>query len=115
LNEVARMIDAEDSDLFDVLSYIRFASAPITRKERVATHSSLIFSRYTGKQREFLDFVLDQYVREGVGELDHAKLPQLLELKYHGVHDAVKELCSVSDIASLFTGFQQHLYEPEAA
>jgi type I restriction enzyme, R subunit len=115
LTEVARMIDAEDSDLFDVLSYIRFASAPISRKERVATHSSLIFSRCTGKQRDFLDFVLDQYVRQGVGELDDAKLPQLLELKYHAVNDAVAELGSVGDIRDLFTGFQRHLYEPEAA
>jgi type I restriction enzyme, R subunit len=115
LNEVARMIDAEDSDLFDVLSYIRFASAPITRKERVATHSSLIFSRYTGKQREFLDFVLDQYVRQGVGELDDRKLPQLIELKYHAVSDAVAELGSPGEIRELFTGFQRHLYEPEVA
>jgi type I restriction enzyme, R subunit len=115
LNEVARMIDAEDSDLFDVLSYIRFASAPITRKERVATHSSLIFSRYTGKQREFLDFVLDQYVREGVGELDGSKLPHLIDLKYRALDDATAELGSVSDIRELFTGFQRHLYEPEAA
>jgi type I restriction enzyme, R subunit len=115
LNEVARMIDAEDSDLFDVLSYVRFASAPITRKERVATHSSLIFSRYTGKQREFLDFVLDQYVRQGVGELDDRKLPQLIELKYHAVSDAVAELGSPGEIRELFTGFQRHLYEPEAA
>jgi type I restriction enzyme R subunit len=115
LADVATMIDAEDSDPYDVLAYVRFASAPISRRERVATHKGLIFSRYTGRQRAFLDFVLDQYVREGVGELDQAKLPQLLELKYHGVNDAVAELGSVGEISSLFTGFQQHLYEPGAA
>ena len=109
------MIDAEDSDLFDVLAYIRFASPPITRSERVATHEPLIFSRYTGKQREFLDFVLGQYVQVGVEELDQAKLPHLLDLKYHGVEDAVAELGSVGEIAALFTGFQRHLYGSEAA
>ena len=35
LAEIRRMINAEKSDLFDVLAYIAFALAPITRKERV--------------------------------------------------------------------------------
>jgi type I restriction enzyme, R subunit len=54
--------------------------------------------------------VLDQYIKEGVGELDSDKLPQLLELKYHDLHDAVAELGKVNDIRSIFIGFQQHLY-----
>jgi type I restriction enzyme R subunit len=115
LSEVARMVDAEDSDLFDVLAYVRFASPPISRHERVATHEALIFSRYTGKQRQFLDFVLNQYIRVGVEELDQAKLPHLLDLKYHGVEDALSELGSIGEIAALFTGFQKHLYESDAA
>jgi type I restriction enzyme R subunit len=115
LANVAALIDAEDSDLYDVLAYVRFASAPITRHERVATHEALIFSRYTGKQREFLDFVLNQYIRVGVEELDQEKLPHLLDLKYHGVEDALAELGSIGEIADLFTGFQKHLYESDAA
>ena len=70
------MIDAEKSDLFDVLAYIAFALAPITRQERVETHRERIFSDYDEKLQAFLDFVLAQYVKEGVGELDSAKLPQ---------------------------------------
>jgi len=115
LKNVAAIIDAADSDLYDVLAYVRFASVPITRSERVATHQALIFSRYTEKQRAFLDFVLDQYVREGVGELDRGKLPQLIQLKYHAVRDAVAELGSTSEITTLFTEFQPYLYEPANA
>jgi type I restriction enzyme R subunit len=33
LSEIRRMIDAEKSDLYDVLAYIAFALAPITREE----------------------------------------------------------------------------------
>jgi type I restriction enzyme R subunit len=73
----------------------------------------LIFSRYTGKQQEFLDFVLDQYIKEGVGELDRSKLSQLLELKYHAIHDAVRELGSVASISEVFIGFQQYLYSQD--
>ena len=42
--------------------------------------------------------VLEQYIKVGVGKLDRAKLPQLLELKYHAVRDAVAELGNVGSI-----------------
>ena len=113
LTEISRLIDAEKSDLYDVLAYIAYASAPISRRERVLTRKSLIFSQYIGKQQEFLDFVLEQYIKAGVGELDRAKLPQLLELKYHAVRDAVTELGSVANINEVFIGFQHYLYSQD--
>lgn len=113
LTEISRLIDAEKSDLYDVLAYIAHAAKPIIRQERVCVHRDLIFSRYFGKQQEFLDFVLEQYVKEGVGELDRSKLPQLLELKYHAVRDAVGELGSIPSISAIFVEFQQHLYSQD--
>jgi type I restriction enzyme R subunit len=74
-----------------------------------------IFHRYSCKQGEFLNFVLDHYVNLGVGELDQDKLPDLLELKYHSIPDAVAEMGSVADIRNVFIGFQQHLYAPQSA
>ncbi|MCC5662505.1 DEAD/DEAH box helicase family protein [Nostoc sp. CHAB 5784] len=115
LTEISRLIDAEKSDLYDVLAYIAYASPPMSRRERVLAHKSLIFSRYIGKQQEFLDFVLEQYIKAGVGELDRSKLPQLLELKYHAVRDAVEELGSVANISEVFIGFQQYLYSQDMA
>ena len=111
LSEIRRMIDAEKSDLFDVLAYIAFALAPITREERVNTRREQIFSRYDDKLQAFLDFVLFQYVKEGVGELDQAKLPHLLELKYRAVSDAAAQLGGVAQIRDAFIGFQRHLYD----
>ena len=113
LKEISRLIDAEKSDLYDVLTYIAYAAEPISRRERVMSHKALIFSRYFGKQQEFLDFVLDQYIKEGVRELDQEKLPQLLELKYHDLRDAVADLGNVNDIRTVFIGFQQHLYSQD--
>ena len=37
---------------------------------------------FTDKQRAFVDFVLVQYVSQGVDELDAEKLSPLLQLKY---------------------------------
>ena len=62
------------------------------------------------KQNEFLSFILGHYVSEGVGELDQAKLPGLLELKYHSMMDAMDALGSVGEIQNVFIGFQEHLY-----
>jgi type I restriction enzyme R subunit len=111
LSEIRRMIDAEKSDLFDVLAYIAFALSPITREERVDTRREQIFSHYDHKLQAFLDFVLCQYVKEGVGELDQAKLPHLLELKYRAVSDAAAQLGGVAQIRDAFIGFQRHLYD----
>jgi type I restriction enzyme R subunit len=111
LAEISRMINAEKSDLFDVLAYIAFALAPITRSERVETHKNEIFQRYDTKLQLFLDFVLTQYVKQGVGELDQEKLASLLVLKYHSIPDAIDQLGDVPIIRSTFVGFQQYLYE----
>jgi len=114
LSEIRKLISAENSDLFDVLAYIAFALAPVTREERVVEHKDLIYSHYDDKQQAFLDFVLAQYVNQGVQELETEKLPALLELKYEGIHDATEELGEVSQIRELFVGFQRHLFEKEA-
>ena len=110
LGEISRMIDAEKSDPFDVLAYVGFALAPITRSERVNSHKAAILSKYDERLQAFLDFVLAQYVRQGVEELDQEKLPALLQLKYQAVGDAARELGGVQRIRDAFVGFQQQLY-----
>jgi type I restriction enzyme, R subunit len=110
LREIERMIDAEKSDLYDVLAYIAFALAPITRQARADASRPFITAQYDTKLQAFLDFVLSQYVSEGVGELDQAKLPHLLDLKYRAVSDAALELGGVAKIREAFVGFQAHLY-----
>jgi len=113
LTDLKRMVDAENSDLYDVLAYIAFALAPISREERVNSHRSLIHAPYRDKQREFLDFVLEHYIQQGVGELDEEKLPDLIELKYHTIPDAVAVLGQVDGIREMFIYFQEHfMYNP---
>jgi type I restriction enzyme R subunit len=114
MEEIKRMIDAEKSDLFDVLAYVAFANSPLTRQERATVQKKHILDHYDDKQREFLDFVLSQYIKEGEQELDQAKLPSLLELKYQAVSDATEKLGSIASIRDVFIGFQQYLYEQRA-
>ncbi len=104
------LIDAEKSDLFDVLEYVSFAVTPITREARVANAQSRIFALLDNKQKEFLEFVLSKYIESGVEELDQEKLPSLLELKYNAISDAAEILGGVENIRKTFIDFQQHLY-----
>lgn len=111
LDEIGRMINADKSDVFDVLAYIAFALPPITRLDRVQDRRVTIMSGYDPKLQAFLDFVLTQYVQQGVNELDQEKLGSLLVLKYHTIDDATSVLGSVGIIRDAFLGFQRHLYE----
>ncbi len=110
-----KLIDAEKSDLFDVLEYVAFSVKPITREARVAGAQSNIFALLNNKQKEFLEFVLSKYIETGVEELDQEKLPELLTLKYHALDDASRELGDVQEIQSVFLDFQKFLYQRKSA
>ncbi|MBG12012.1 MAG: restriction endonuclease subunit R [Alcanivorax sp.] len=110
LAEVGKLIEAENSDLYDVLAYIAFNHTPITRAERVDSHREAILQGRNYRQQEFLRFILDHYIARGVGELSTDKLPRLVGLKYHSVNDAVPALGTPGEIRAVFVEFQQHLY-----
>jgi type I restriction enzyme R subunit len=112
LGEMQKIIDAEKSDLFDVLAYIAFAKAPVTREDRAASARRQIRTTFDDKQRAFLDFVLSQYVRKGVDELEAEKLAPLITLRYGAIADAIEELGRPEEIREVFVGFQKHLYSP---
>jgi type I restriction enzyme R subunit len=115
LVEMQKIIDAEKSDLFDVLAHVAYALQPITREERASTARKTIGTHFNAKQQAFLDFVLSHYVNEGVGELDQDKLTPLLRLKYHNsLADAVADLGRPEEIGRVFSGFQKYLYQAAA-
>ena len=115
LTEMRKIIDAEKSDLFDVLAHVAYAMPPLTREERAAKARVIITQHFTSRQRVFLDFVLAHYVTIGVGELDQSKLNPLLRLKYRdSISDAVADLGRPEEIGKVFAGFQQYLYQPQA-
>ena len=116
LAEMQTIIDAEKSDLFDVLAHVAYALPPVTREERAAHARVGISTQFSSRQQAFLDFVLSHYVRVGVGELDQEKLTPLLRLKYHdSLDDAVADLGRPDEIGRVFAGFQKYLYQQGAA
>ena len=116
MTEMQKIIDAEKSDLFDVLAHVAYALPPLSREERADKAKVMITTHFNTKQQVFLAFVLSQYVKVGVEELDMAKLSPLLKLKYHNaIADAVADLGQPEEIGRVFAGFQKYLYAGSAA
>ena len=112
LDGMKELIDAKDSDVYDVLRYVAYASEAVSREARVATTTPSIRQAFTdNKQLEFINFILGKYVEDGVAELSPNKMRSLIELKYNTISDAVEELGSPSVIRETFIGFQKYLYE----
>ncbi len=114
LLKLQELINAEDSDLFDVLQYIAYAKETVSRAARVETNKDNIYTLLNAQQREFVSYVLRNYVEVGVDELDVEKLSTVLAAKYGSTHSAQQQLGSVEDIKRTFIEFQKHLYSKSA-
>jgi type I restriction enzyme R subunit len=110
LAAIQAVIDAQNSDLFDVLQYVAYAKPTLTRIERVAASRSRIYQDLDLQQREFIDFVLSQYVDLGVDELQQDRLPQLLAIKYHSQMEGIEALGGTQQARATFIEFQRELY-----
>jgi type I restriction enzyme R subunit len=94
---------------------VAYALPPLTREERATRAKLAMGTRFTTKQQVFLGFVLTQYVKVGVEELDRGKLSPLLKLKYHNaISDAWADLGRPEEVGYIFAGFQKYLYQPGA-
>lgn len=112
LAEMQKIIDADKSDLFDVLAHVAYALSPLTRGERAAKARIVSTQHFSDRLQVFLGFVLSHYEIIGVEELDQAKLTPLLKLKYHdSIADAVADLGKPEEIGNVFSGFQKYLYQ----
>jgi type I restriction enzyme R subunit len=110
LNDLKKVVNAQDSDLFDVLSYIAYHKDIVPRLQR-ASKAKIKISHYDDAKQEFLNFVLEQYVDNGIKELDDKRLKDLLLAKYNEIEDAKNKIGDIKTIRDTFIGFQKYLYE----
>jgi type I restriction enzyme R subunit len=111
-----KLVDMENSDLYDVLEYVFNGDyIAMTRDARAKAAEATIFALLNDQQKEFITFVLSKYIETGVDELDQEKLPILLSNKYQSLEDAKEILGDVANISRLFIEFQEHLYKQHVA
>lgn len=111
LKEIQTLIDAENSDLFDVLEYVAFVKPTVSRIERVLASRIDAKRDLSPNQMDFIHFVLDRYVATGVEELDADKLPDLIKLKYEALQDGLEALGGSEKARETFIDFQKYLYQ----
>jgi type I restriction enzyme, R subunit len=109
LNDMRRLINAPDSDLFDVLAYIRFTSPPKTRSERAAAAQTGL-GNDGAEMHNFMLAVLRAYTTHGEDELALVKLSTLLVARYGTIADAKAKLGDISSIRAAFVDIQRELY-----
>jgi type I restriction enzyme R subunit len=109
LKDIRRIIDAEKSDLMDVLEYIAYATTPIERHER-AERIKDYYNTLSASQKQFVEYLVNAYIRSGVDELRMDKLKTQLELKFGSVPEGISSLGGVPQARQTFREFQQRLY-----
>ena len=110
LDDMRRLIDAQDSDVFDVLAYVRFTMPTKTRIDRANQARDTCLSGYETEMQEFLRAVLTAYEKDGVTELGINRIGTFLNILYGGTADAKKVLGEIPAIRSAFVDVQSALY-----
>ena len=107
LSEVKALVDASDSDLFDVLAYIQFSAKPKTRIERA---DGVSVDEEAEEMEQFLKHILQAYIENGEAELASDSLGSFMEVRYGSVSEGSQKLGDIPSIKSKFIGLQRQIY-----
>ena len=110
LDDIRKLVDAPDSDLFDVLSYILFTNEPKTRHERADNVRSAGITDANGDMKDLLLAILGAYEARGESELATKKLGTFLTARYGSVSEGKAKLGGLPAIKGAFRNMQASLY-----
>lgn len=110
IEDMRWLINAPNSDIFDVLAYVRFTLAPLTGSQRADAARATGLSGYEPEMREFLGYVLRAYEAHGIAELAPIKIADFLCIRYGGTNDAKQHRGTVPAIRDAFVGTQVRLF-----
>ena len=109
LKNIRHIIDAEQSDLLDVLEWVAYNTTPIERKER-AERIKGYEADLSSAQKVFVEYLMNAYIKSGVDELGKDKLKTLLALKFGSVTEGISALGGTPQARQTFKDFQRRLY-----
>ncbi len=110
LDDIRRLVDAADSDLFDVLSYIMFTNPLRTRHERADHVRSDGMTEADGEMKDLLLAILGAYEARGEAELATKKLGTFLTARYGSVSEGKTKLGGLAAVKDAFRAMQATLY-----
>jgi len=107
------IFEADNSDIYDILAHISFNLDIKTRSERVfaVEHSEFIEKHHNEKAKEFLEFILERYKKDGVKELDEDKLGKLVDLSGLGtVREVANNFGGIPEMRDEYFELQREIY-----
>ena len=108
---IRRIMDREDCDLYDILSFLAYHTTPLERAKRVELVRKDYYLKQSEAQQVFLDFLMNQYVQNGYKEFTMDNLPTLVNMKYGTVDDAMQKLnMKLPEIKQSYLEFQRQIY-----
>lgn len=110
LNDIRLLVDAQDSDLFDVLAYILFTTSPKTRHARAEILQEGGLDDFHDEMKTLLLSILNAYVADGESELANSKLVQFLTARYGSVSEGKAALGELTEVKDAFRRMQAGLY-----
>lgn len=110
LDDIRRLVDAADSDLFDVLSYVLFTNEPKTRHERADGVRAEGLRDTDEGLKELLLAILAAYEARGESELATKKLGTFLTARYGSVSEGKAKLGGLDAIKDAYRKMQGTLY-----
>lgn len=110
LDDIRRLVDAHDSDLFDVLSYVLFTNPPKTRHDRADSVREGSLSEADEDMRALLLAILSAYEARGESELATNKLVPFLTSRFGSVGESKAKLGGIPAVRNAFRRMQKELY-----
>nr|WP_108683298.1 type I restriction endonuclease subunit R [Methyloceanibacter sp. wino2] len=110
LDDIRRLVDAADSDLFDVLSYILFTTEPKTRHQRAEQVRKDGVADADGEMKALLLAILAAYEERGEAELATNKLGTFMTARYGSVSEGKERLGGLDMVRDAFRAMQTTLY-----
>ena len=97
--------------MLDVLAYIAYNTTPMERQRRAEILKKQARAKYTAAQQDFVNYIMELYVRNGFKELSSENLPTLINMKYHSATVALKKLdMQPQQMREFYFSMQQLLY-----
>ena len=111
LDEIKTLVDASDSDLFDVLGYILFTLPPLTRVQRADNVKKEELEDIDEEMKSFLRRILASYIDHGEDELSGERLAQHMTAAYGSVSEGKSKLGDTATVRNAYLQMQKSLYE----
>jgi type I restriction enzyme R subunit len=111
LEDLKEIFEAVNSDIYDVLAHLSFNLDIKTRSERaIAVENSNFIEKYHNeKAKDFIEFILEKYIKYGFKELEENKLSTLIEQSGFDKKDLMASFGEFK-IRDEYFGLQREIY-----